>query len=361
MSEEEKEEFHDSHETIEIKAKELAELILKSKHFIAFTGAGISTSAGIPDYRSGINTKVPTGPGQYETDSTDSRKTVHLDQAMPTFTHMALSSLSERNLLKFLITQNVDNLHLKSGLNPNHLAELHGNANKEKCISCEKEYNRDYKVRKTGSKDHLTGNICDDDNCKGYLLDTIIHFGDSLNKSLLSRCLQESQSADLCLVLGSSIRVRPAALFPGLVSANGKLVIVNLQKTPFDDVSLKIHSFCDPLMKSLMKNLGITVNEFKSKKRFLIAKDSERTSFIGLDPFGNSLSIFKKVTFGKEYREKPPFVFFNTQGLIELEFFSHFGEKKIFLENKDLPITGHQKIFEFEFDWKTSKWLSLNK
>ena len=106
---------------------------MKSKYFIAFTGAGISTSCGIPDYRSGVNTVLPTGPGAWEKKAqkvkSDPKKKVDMNKAIPSFTHMALVSLERAGLLKYLVSQNTDGLHMKSGFNPKKLSDLHGNRN----------------------------------------------------------------------------------------------------------------------------------------------------------------------------------------------------------------------------------------
>lgn len=109
-----------------------AELIFKSKYFIAFTGAGISTSSGIPDYRSGVNTVLPTGPGAWEKKAQKiktNKKTVDMNNALPSFTHMALVALEKMGYLKYLISQNTDGLHMKSGFNAKKLSDLHGNRN----------------------------------------------------------------------------------------------------------------------------------------------------------------------------------------------------------------------------------------
>ena len=110
----------------------MAQLILESKHFIAFTGAGISTACGIPDFRSGVNTVLKTGPGAWEKKAQNigtvkNNNIVDMSKAIPSITHMALISLEEQGYLKFLISQNTDGLHMRSGFNPDKLIELHGN------------------------------------------------------------------------------------------------------------------------------------------------------------------------------------------------------------------------------------------
>ena len=141
-TEEEKKEYFDPEDVLEQKITRLAEIIKKSKHFIAFTGAGISTSAGVPDFRSGVNTVLETGPGAWEKAAlkinAKPRRTVPMLQAIPTPTHMSLVQLERSGLLKFLISQNVDGLHRRSAFPPEKLAELHGNTNLEVCKKCGK-------------------------------------------------------------------------------------------------------------------------------------------------------------------------------------------------------------------------------
>ena len=121
---------------------------------MAFTGAGISTSAGIPDFRSGFDTVLETGPGAWEKAANLSKvpnnKVIvkqSIQKAIPTDTHMSLVSLMEQGLLKLLISQNFDGLHRKSGIPPENIAELHGNTNLEICTKCQREFLRDFRVR----------------------------------------------------------------------------------------------------------------------------------------------------------------------------------------------------------------------
>eukprot|EP01083_Nonionella_stella_P244793 851544_1 len=147
-SNDEEREYFDKPKVLNKKIAKLAKLIQNSNHFICFTGAGISTSAGIADYRSGLNTVLETGAGAWAKeaalekgiDITPNKKVKHVAMlnAMPTATHMALVELNNQNILKYLISQNVDGLHRRSGFNPNCLSELHGNSNLELCKICKK-------------------------------------------------------------------------------------------------------------------------------------------------------------------------------------------------------------------------------
>ena len=105
-----------------------------------------------------------------------------IKSAFPSRTHMGLVELMEKQHLKYLISQNVDGLHRKSGIVPENMSELHGNTNLEICEQCGREHMRDHRVRNAQSvKDHRTGRKCDTPSCNGPLKDTIINFGENLN------------------------------------------------------------------------------------------------------------------------------------------------------------------------------------
>ena len=122
-SDKEKQQFFDPEDVLDKKIDKLANLIFESKHFIAFTGAGISTACGIPDFRSGVNTVLKTGPGAWEKKAQNvqnkpNKNIVEMAKAIPSFTHMTLVALEEAGYLKYLVSQNTDGLHIRSGFNP---------------------------------------------------------------------------------------------------------------------------------------------------------------------------------------------------------------------------------------------------
>lgn len=308
--EEEKKEYFDSPDVLDKKIDQLANLVLKAKHFIAFTGAGISTSAGIPDYRSGINTVLPTGPGCWEKKaqhikSQKAKLRTSMQSAIPTPTHMALNELCSSGYLKFLISQNVDGLHRRSGFPGKYMSELHGNTNLEYCKKCGKEYLRDFRCR-TAAKvhDHETGRKC---HCGGKLCDSIINFGENLRAKDIDAGFEHSEMADLCLAMGSSLRVTPAADMPAVVGKkkDASLVIVNLQKTPLDSLAaIKINALCDKVMEMLCEKLKLKIPEFVLQRQVRVLKSSKQTiSVQGIDLDGLPYSLFKEVSFdvnGKE-------------------------------------------------------------
>jgi NAD-dependent SIR2 family protein deacetylase len=302
-------EFFDSEEEFKKKVKQLADMVRGSKHFIAFTGAGISTAAGIPDFRSGVDTVLDTGAGKWARDAAvkdgvdvkpAKRRVASTLKAIPTHTHMSFVKLCERGLLKAVISQNTDGLHRRSGLPVTHLAELHGNSNLETCPTCARGYLRDYRTRsrtridpKSGKerklkvKEHHTGRFCSTRDCaaamstKGAkkvdfeLRDTIINFGETLPEKELDFAERHSVSADVCIAMGSSLTVTPAADFPKGVGKRHYrsgdklkgLVIVNLQKTPLDKyATLRINAKCDDVTRALMAELKIDVDEWRLRR-----------------------------------------------------------------------------------------------
>ena len=267
--EDEKAEYFDDEETLDEKLSTLATWIQESKHCIFFTGAGISTSTGIPDFRSGMNTVLETGPGAWELRDkglTRKKKTSSTLKAIPSATHMGIVELERSGMVKFVVSQNTDGLHLRSGLDPSKLAELHGNGNLEKCKKCGAKYLRDFRTR-TSSKvhDHKTGRMCVAPKCTGYLQDSIINFGESLPEEDLDLAFKHAEKADLCIVMGSSLTVSPANEIPEIVAKRGKpLVIVNLQKTPLHgQCSLPIHSMCDTVIQKLMSKLQMELKQWQ--------------------------------------------------------------------------------------------------
>jgi NAD-dependent SIR2 family protein deacetylase len=260
-------EHFDSEADIAAACERVAGRLSAARHAIAFCGAGLSTASGIPDYRSGYQTVLPTGPGKWETDEnkakfgrTPLRK--RPDETWPNKGHLALSALVRAGLIKFVISQNVDGLLQRAGINEAAVSELHGNVFTEHCAACSKTYWRDFPIPNWQTKVHETGRHCDCERGQP-LRDSLIYFGDSLSKRELDACHGQLAHADFCMVLGSSLQVQPASGFVRHFLKSGlpnSLAIVNLQKTDYHDKgAIEVHDFCDSFLLRLVDRLGLTL------------------------------------------------------------------------------------------------------
>lgn len=216
-------EIFDPPNVLQQKIEELASLVEESKYLVAFTGAGISTSCGIPDFRGpkGVWTLQHEGKGVPEA-------SLPFHRAMPSSTHMALVELESAGILKFVISQNVDSIHLCSGIPREKLAELHGNSFMEICPSCGAEYLRDFEVETIGMKE--TPRRCSDIKCGAKLRDTVLDWEDALPPKEMNAASKHCRMADVVLCLGTSLQITPACNLPlKSLRGGGKIVIVNLQ------------------------------------------------------------------------------------------------------------------------------------
>eukprot|EP00698_Gefionella_okellyi_P011115 TRINITY_DN2911_c2_g1_i2.p1 TRINITY_DN2911_c2_g1~~TRINITY_DN2911_c2_g1_i2.p1 ORF type:complete len:492 (-),score=107.03 TRINITY_DN2911_c2_g1_i2:406-1881(-) len=292
-------EHFDADDVVEAKAIQLAELIKSSSHCVVFTGAGISTSSGIGDFRG------PTGLWTMAAQGKRAPASAPMTSAIATYAHMALVELQNRGLLKYVISQNVDGLHRRSGIPHSAISELHGNDNKEMCNRCGREYMRDFSVRcAQGVKQHDTGRVCDDRTCNGMLCDTIVNFGEQLPAREIKRAIAHSCEADLHIILGSSCRVTPAADLPNMtLQKEGKVVVCNLQTTPLDhNAALVIRALTDHLLRLVMQHLNIPVPAFTLQRYFCLStkpqhRDATRcvVELSCLDAENEAVQLFNKV------------------------------------------------------------------
>ncbi|XWS27719.1 hypothetical protein CRYUN_Cryun25bG0004900 [Craigia yunnanensis] len=180
-------------------------------------------------------------------------------RAMPSMTHMALVELEKAGILKFVISQNVDGLHLRSGIPREKLAELHGNSFMETCPLCGAEYLRDFEVETVGLKE--TSRRCSDEKCGAKLRDTVLDWEDALPLKEMNLAEKHCRMGDVVLCLGTSLQITPACNLPlKSLHGGGKIVIVNLQKTPKDKkASLVIHGFVDKVIAGVMELLNMQI------------------------------------------------------------------------------------------------------
>ena len=195
--------------------EQFAQWMLVSKYLVVFTGAGISTESGIRDFRGpdGLWTRRDKGL------STPEQNWLGVE---PNSGHQAVHDLQELGKLKFVISHNIDNLHLKSGIKPENLAELHGNLSRVRCLACDFHMDR--------IEGERTCPVCG-----GKLKSTVVDFGDSLPVKDLEDSVEHSRNSDLFIVVGSSLVVYPAADLPRVALDHGaKLVIINQGETPYN-------------------------------------------------------------------------------------------------------------------------------
>ncbi|OZC06379.1 transcriptional regulator, Sir2 family [Onchocerca flexuosa] len=250
-------EIIDDHHELERKVGQLAELLLASHCCVIHTGAGISTAAGIPDFRG------PKGLWTLEARNELVNDGVSFVEATPTYTHYGINALESKNIVKFVITQNVDGLHIRSGYPLNRIAELHGNVFVEKCARCSRRYYRDIPTGSIGLKP--TGKRCEGTNsgrpCRGMLHDFCLDWEDPLPEEDLCAANEFARNADLSICMGTTLQITPAGDLPLLTKKNGgKIVIINLSKTKYDQkADLIINGRVDDVMQMLMAAMNIAV------------------------------------------------------------------------------------------------------
>ncbi|SJZ50781.1 NAD-dependent deacetylase [Enhydrobacter aerosaccus] len=239
----------------------LHEMIAAARRIVAFTGAGISTESGIPDFRSlgGIWTKYqPIYFDDFiaseEMRRESWRRKFATDEVMlkaePNAGHRALAKLVEQGRMSAIITQNIDGLHQRSGVPESRVIELHGNGTYATCLDCGQRY--ELEPIKKAFLEHDQVPICS--KCDGLVKTATISFGQAMPEIAMARAQHETMACDLFIVLGSSLVVYPAAAFPQAAKRNGAgLVIINRDPTDQDDsADLVIHSEIGSVMSRVV-------------------------------------------------------------------------------------------------------------
>jgi NAD-dependent deacetylase len=245
------------------KIKELSDMLKAASKITVFTGAGISTESGIPDFRgpNGIwKSMTPIDFSDFvaseEVRKESWRRKFSADSMMsnaePNTGHLGVLALDQLGKLNAVITQNVDGLHQKSGIAAEKVIELHGNANYATCLDCHKRYEL-YALEEI-FKQAETVPYCD--LCSGIIKTATISFGQSMPAGPMDLSQQAVMDCDLLLAMGSSLTVYPAASFPRIAKQNGaQLIIINNEPTDLDPVcDLVLH---EPIGVTLTSALAL--------------------------------------------------------------------------------------------------------
>jgi NAD-dependent deacetylase len=223
---------------------QFAHMIDAADRVVVFTGAGISTESGIPDFRSpgGTWTKMkPIDFSEFMRTDAARRETwrrrfemeTTLRQARPNRGHAAVAELVRCGKASCVITQNIDGLHQDSGVPDDKVIELHGNTTYAHCLECGQRYEIEA-LRVDFESDRIVPHCA----CGGWVKTATISFGQSMPVNAMRRAERETLQADLFISIGSSLVVYPAAGFPELAKRNGsRLVILNLQETGLDEMA----------------------------------------------------------------------------------------------------------------------------
>jgi NAD-dependent deacetylase len=242
----------------------VAERLRASRSMVVFTGAGISTESGIPDYRgpNGVwkTNRIPTAQ-DVPADRTSREERWQWQRTrypemvarQPNAGHQAIAALERSGRVAAIVTQNIDGLHQKAGSSPERVLELHGSSHWARCARCGRRYPMAEIVARVeaGESDPRC------EACGGPLRSSTILFGESLPEETLRRAVEASSEADMMLVVGSSLVVRPAAQLPVLARRNGAgLVIVNREPTPLDEIAhAVIRGEAGPVLSSLARSV----------------------------------------------------------------------------------------------------------
>ncbi len=240
---------------------------ITSKKTIVFTGAGVSTESGIPDFRSpgGIWSKYDPEDFTIQRflSSLDTRKSFWkvsaegelLMEAEPNPAHYAIAELHQLGKLDCVITQNIDNLHQKAGVPEDRVLELHGNMQWVVCLSCRSRFPLLKILQKV--KGGIEVPHCPD--CQGILKPDVVLFGEALPQETLQEATRRSQNCDLFIVIGSTLVIYPAAYMPTYArEAGARLAIVNLTPTPLDHyATVVIRGKAGDIMPKVMERVRL--------------------------------------------------------------------------------------------------------
>jgi NAD-dependent deacetylase len=224
---------------------EFAAQLRKSRDVVFFTGAGISTESGVPDFRSPGGVWTRYQPVYFQDFiSNEAARVRHwrlkketyelYKNVKPNIAHITIGDLEKRGKLLGLITQNVDGLHSLAGVSDERLVELHGTDRRVSCLDCQKDFEAAAIYESLG--DDFAPPVCD--VCGGFLKSATISFGQSMPVDAMKQAQAWSERAEVFIVLGSSLQVQPAASFPVIAKRRRSLLaIINRDETPLDDLA----------------------------------------------------------------------------------------------------------------------------
>jgi NAD-dependent deacetylase len=238
-------------------------LIAASRKALVFTGAGISTESGIPDFRSPGGVWSRHGPIYFEDFMASEAKRREywrlkflvdqdIREAKPNAGHIAVAKLVRTGIVGYVITQNVDGLHQASGIPEERVIELHGNTTYAACLDCGKRFELG-PIRAAFERDERLP-VCD--RCRGIVKTATISFGQAMPAEAMRRAEAATLACDLFLAIGSSLVVYPAAGFPELAGRNGaRLIILNRDPTPLDSLAdLVLNAEIGPTLAAAVEN-----------------------------------------------------------------------------------------------------------
>ena len=246
----------------------LAQLIIGSKKVVVFTGAGVSTESGIPDFRSpgGIWSRYDhedftiqrflSSPAARKTVWKMSTESGLLTEAEPNPAHYAIAELHQLGKLDCVITQNIDNLHQKAGVPADKVFELHGNMRWVVCLSCRRRFPMPDVLQRI--KEGIEVPDCPE--CQGILKPGAVLFGEMLPEETLREATRRSQNCELFIVIGSTLIIYPAAYMPTYArDAGARLAIVNLTPTPLDHyATVVIQGEAGEIMPKVMERVRLS-------------------------------------------------------------------------------------------------------
>jgi NAD-dependent deacetylase len=254
---------------LDAKTSNVADLIVKSNKIVVFTGAGVSTESGIPDFRSpgGIWSKFDPEDftiQKFVSDPESRRKQWEFlindgffTGAQPNRAHLAVAELEKLGRLDCIITQNIDNLHQNAGNSPEKVFELHGNMNWVRCLSC----NKRYPMKQIRERLQEGEEIPDCENCGGMLKPDVVFFGEALPQDVIANAVNHARNCDLLIVIGSSLVVSPASYIPAYATeAGAKLVIINMTSTTYDHIAaVVIHEKAGIIIQRILENVKMKI------------------------------------------------------------------------------------------------------